>query len=467
MTEAGGGAMRFTRVRELTERELQRFATEHRGSGALAERARDALLGGVPMNWMNKWATAFPIEGAPGAFPLFAARAEGARLIDVDGREYVDFCLGDTGAMTGHAPPPVVAALARDARDGMTYMLPTEAAIEAAELLGERFGVAHWQFTVSATDANRFAIRLARAVTGRRKLLVFDHCYHGTVDEAFATLDAGGAVAARDFNLGPPVPLAETTRVVEFNDLAGLERELAHEDVACVLTEPALTNVGIVPPQPGFHDGLRELTRRHGTLLILDETHTLSAGPAGMTGLHGLQPDVVTLGKAIASGLPAGAYGIADELAERIGADRELRHTLTEGIGSGGTLAGNALTMRAIVVTLREVLTPAAYEHMIALATRWADGVRAQIERHRLGWHVTQLGARAEYHFTPHAPTTGAELAAAGDESLERLLRLHLINRGIVTTPFHNMALMCPATSAADVDLHSAALAEILDELAE
>jgi glutamate-1-semialdehyde 2,1-aminomutase len=454
-----------TRVRELTERELTRFAETHPASRALSQRAGRALLGGVPMNWMNKWATAFPIDGAPGAFPLFATRAEGARLHDVDGRAYVDFCLGDTGAMTGHAPPPVVAALARVAGDGMTYMLPTEAAIEAAELLGERFGLPQWQFTVSATDANRFAIRLARAVTRRPKVLVFNHCYHGTVDEAFATLDGDGAVAMRPYNLGPPVPLAETTRVVEFNDLAGLERELAHGDVACVLTEPALTNVGIVLPQPGFHDGLRELTRAAGTLLIVDETHTLSAGPAGLTGVHGLTPDLVTLGKAVASGLPTGAYGIAAELAQRIAADRELRQTLTEGIGTGGTLAGNALTMRAVAVTLREVLTPAAYERMIALATRWADGVRAEIERRGLGWHVTQLGARAEYHFSPRAPSSGAELAAAGDEPLERLLRLHMINRGIVTTPFHNMALMCPATSAEDVDRHGAALGEILDEL--
>ena len=457
--------MNTDRVGELTARELRKFRDDHPVSEALSERARGALLGGVPMNWMNKWATAFPIDGEPGAFPQFATRAEGARLYDVDGREYVDLCLGDTGAMTGHAPPQVVAALREQLGRGLTYMLPTESAIEAAELLGERFGLPEWQFTVSATDANRFAIRLARAVTGRPKVLVFDHCYHGTVDEAFATLGADGEVTARRFNLGPPVPLAETTRVVEFNDLAGLERELAHGDVACVLTEPALTNVGVVLPQPGFHDGLRELTRRHGTLLILDETHTLSAGPAGLTGIEGLSPDLLTLGKAIASGIPAGAYGIGAELAERIRSDDALRHTLVEGIGSGGTLAGNALTMTAIAVTLREVLTPVAYRHMVALATRWADGVRTEIDRHGLEWHVTQVGARAEYHFTSEAPTTGAQLAAVGDEPLERLLRLHMVNRGVVTTPFHNMALMCPATSEADVDLHSSVLAEILAEL--
>jgi glutamate-1-semialdehyde 2,1-aminomutase len=453
------------RVGLLTARELGRFRDENPASEALSRRAREVLLGGVPMNWMNKWASAFPIAGAPGAFPIFAARAQGVRVTDVDGHDYVDFCLGDSGAMTGHAPPQIARVFAETLADGLTCMLPSEAAVEAAELLRERFGVAHWQFTVSATDANRFAIRLARAITQRTKILVFNHCYHGSVDEALATLDTDGSVAARPFNLGPPVPLAQTTKVVEFNDVTGLERELAAGDVACVITEPALTNVGIVLPAPGFHDALRALTREHQTLLILDETHTLSAGWSGFCGAQGLTPDILTVGKAIASGVPAGAYGMSGELTARIDHDERLRVALTEGIGSGGTLAGNALAARAIAVTLREVLTPAAHDHMDAMGKRWADGVREIIERRSLPWHVSQLGGRAEYHFQAQRPTSGSDLAGAADEELERYLRLSLINRGVLTTPFHNMALMSPLTTPDQVDGHTALLDEAIGQL--
>jgi glutamate-1-semialdehyde 2,1-aminomutase len=452
-------------LRELTKRELERFQDENPRSRALAARAEPVLLGGVPMNWMNKWASAFPIADAPGAFPLFVKRAEGALVTDVDGHEYIDFCLGDSGAMTGHAPPRITEVLGGALADGLTYMLPTQAALEAGELLSERFGVARWQFTVSATDANRFAIRLARASTARPKILVFNHCYHGTVDETLATLDSDGGVQPRAFNLGPPVALDQTTRVVEFNDVAGLERELSAGDVACVLTEPALTNVGIVLPAPGFHDRLRALTRESGTLLILDETHTLSAGWSGLCGRDGLRPDIVTVGKAIASGMPVGAYGLSAELAEKIESDQGLRATLTEGIGSGGTLAGNALGMRAIAVTLRDVLTRDAHAHMEEMGTRWATGVEEIIASHSLPWHVSQLGARAEFHFQSTLPHNGAELATAGDEHIERYLRLSLINRGVLTTPFHNMALMSPQTSAGQVDHHLAMLDGAIAEL--
>jgi glutamate-1-semialdehyde 2,1-aminomutase len=453
------------RLAELTADELESFRERNPASRALSARAQPLLLGGVPMNWMNKWASAHPIAGAPGAFPIFARRAQGARVTDVDGHDYIDFCLGDSGAMTGHSPPQVKAALRSALADGLTYMLPTAASIEAADALSERFAVERWQFTVSATDANRFAIRLARAITGRSKILVFNHCYHGTVDETLATLDGEGNVVARPFNLGPPVPVAQTTRVVEFNDIAALQRELACGDVACVLAEPALTNVGIVLPADGFHDALRALTREHQTLLILDETHTLSASWSGFCGLHGLSPDILTVGKAIASGIPAGAYGLSSELASRVERDGSLGATLTEGIGSGGTLAGNALTAAAIKVTLREVLTPAAHRHMLSLGERWALGVREVIARFALPWHVTQLGGRAEYHFHPRRPANGSELAAAGDEALERYLRLSMINRGILTTPFHNMALMCPLTTAEDVDRHTAALDQAIAQL--
>src|SRR4051794_9151793 len=293
---------------DLMTRELERFRTEHPGSEALATQARHSLLGGVPMHWMVRW---------PGGFPVFAAEAEGARFRDVDGHEYVDFCLGDTGAMTGHAPPAAVRALAGQAARGITLMLPSEDALWVGEEMGRRFGLPYWQFALTATDANRFALRIARAVTGRPRVLVFNWCYHGTVDETFVTLEPDGEVALRDGSVGPPVHPSETTRVVEFNDVEALERELAHGDVACVLAEPALTNIGIVLPEPGYHEALRAVTRGSGTLLIIDETHTICAGPGGYTAAHGLEPDMLTIGKPLAAGVPAAAYGFSENVARR------------------------------------------------------------------------------------------------------------------------------------------------------
>ena len=453
------------RVKELTSRELKLYRELHPRSSERYERAQRSLLAGVPMNWMLKWAGAFPIDRQPGAFPLFAVRASGSHLIDVDGRSYIDFALGDTGAMMGHAPEILLEALSVQLSEGLSYMLPTDVVIEAAELLRSHFELPRWQFTVSATDANRFALRVARAVTGRPKVLVFNHCYHGTVDEAFATIAEDGSVDAREWSLGPPVPLSQTTRVVEFNDLESLERELGAGDVACVLAEPALTNVGIVLPDPGFHERLRELTRAHGSLLILDETHTLCAGLGGYSGVHGLEPDLLTIGKAIGGGVPAGAWGMSAEVAARMEEDGDLMQAMVEGIGVGGTLAGNAFGARAVATTLRELMTSESFDHMIAMATLWREGVERLIEANALGWHVTQLGARAEYHFCRSRPRNGTDLASIGNESLERCLRLYLINRGVLTTPFHNMALMAPTTTRADVLRHEAVLGEVLAEL--
>jgi glutamate-1-semialdehyde aminotransferase len=342
-------------------------------------------------------------------------------------------------------------------------MLPTEDAIWVGEELTRRFGLTRWQLTLSATDANRFAIRMARQITRRPKILVFNWSYHGTVDETFITLRADGTTVPRAGNVGPPVDPAVTTRVVEFNDLDGLERALASEDVACVLAEPAMTNIGIVHPQPGFHEALRELTRRYGTLLIIDETHTLSAGPGGMTARDGLDPDVFTVGKSIAGGVAAGAFGMSAELAERMAGDMHADYVDVGGVG--GTLAGNALSLAAIRATLGEVLTEDAYARMIPLAERFAAAVRTTIARHGAPWHVTTLGARAEYRFSPKEPTTGAHAAAAGNERLEEYLHLALANRGVLITPFHNMALMSPATTEADVDRHSEAFEEAVKDL--
>ncbi len=442
-------------VAGITARERERFVAEHPRSAELFEQARAVMPGGVPMSWMVKW---------PGPFPVFVAEATGAHFRDVDGLDYVDLCLGDTGAMTGHSPAATVEVVRHQVGHGITAMLPTEDSITVASDLRRRFGLPLWQFTLSATDANRHAIRFARHVTGRRKVVVHDYCYHGSVDETFATLDDSGRTVSRRGNIGAPVDPAETTIVVEFNDVDGLERALATGEVAAVLCEPALTNVGIVLPDPGYHDALRELTRRHDVLLIIDETHTMSAGPGGYTGAHGLEPDLLTVGKAIAGGIPAGAFGMTAEVAARIAALVDLEDIDVGGIG--GTLAGNALSLAAMRVTLTEVLTDGAYEVMVPLADRWADGVDAGIAAHGLPWHCNRLGARAEYTFTPRAPRTGAEAHAAGDFALEQLLHLYALNRGILLTPFHNMALMSPATTGADVDRHTEAFHEVLAELA-
>ena len=436
-------------VERLLDNELARFERDHPRSRDLAGRARANLLGGVPMHWMVRW---------PGGFPVFAVEASGARFRDADGLEYVDFCLGDTGAMAGHSPEATVRAVAEQAARGITLMLPSEDALVVAAELTRRFGVPRWQFALTATDANRFAIRLAREITGRPKVLVFNWCYHGTVDETFATLDSGGRVVEREGNLGPPVPLDETTRVVEWNDAEALERALAHGDVACVLAEPALTNIGIVPPEPGFHDTLRELTRRHGTLLIVDETHTLCAGPGGYTRAYGLEPDVLTVGKSIGGGIACAAYGFTEEVAARV--DAAITRDESDVGGIGGTLAANVLSLAAMRATLEHVLTDDAFAHMTKLGARFEAGVQAAIDRYHLPWHVTRLGCRVEYLFRPDRPRTGSDAAAGGDHSLDRLIHLWALNRGILLTPFHNMALMSPATTEVDVDRHTDVFAE-------
>jgi glutamate-1-semialdehyde 2,1-aminomutase len=405
------------------------------------------------MSWMTMW---------PGGFPIVVREAVGARVVDVDGHEYVDLCLGDTGAMSGHSPGPVVEAVAEQVRRGITMMLPTEDATWVGEELTARFGLPQWQFTITATDANRFALRVAREITGRPKVLVFNYCYHGTVDESFITI-TDGVAGSRAGNVGPPIDPTLTSKVVEFNDVDALARALAPGDVACVLAEPALTNIGIVLPDAGFHDALRELTRRAGTFLIIDETHTICAGPGGYTKAHGLEPDLLTIGKTIGSGVPAGAFGASEEVARRmlghVGADYE------DTGGIGGTLAGNALSLAAIRATLERVLTEEAFDAMIALGERFTAGVDAAIADRGLPWHVTRLGCRAEYLFQPNPPRDGGEAAANKDPELDSFMHLYALNRGILLTPFHNMALMSPATTAADVDLHSQVFAEAADEL--
>jgi len=441
------------RVARLRAREEEAFATAHPRSHELFERAREHLLGGVPMNWMRRW---------PGSFPLFVESAHGARSTCVDGHSYVDLCLGDTGAMTGHAPPATIAAIADRAPRGLTTMLPGEDAVWVGAELARRFGLARWQLALSATDANRFALRLARHATGRTKVLVFDWCYHGTVDETLVVLDESGRVRPRPGNTGPPVDPAVTTVVVEFNDVDGLERALDAGDVACVLAEPALTNIGIVLPEPGFHSALRELTRRAGTLLVIDETHTICAGPGGATRAWGLDPDLLVIGKPIAGGIPAAAYGMTDDVAARVSGVMEGDDTDVSGVG--GTLAANALALAAVRATLAANLRDEDFAIAVPLAERWAAGVAGVIAQRCLPWSVQRLGCRAEYWFCP-PPRTGADAAAAVDHELDALMHLYALNRGILLTPFHNMALLCPAHTPGDVDRHTEVFAAAVDEL--
>ena len=452
---AGQAIIDRRRLAKLIERETDRYATGHAASLRAFERAGEHLLGGVPMTWMRMW---------PGGFPLYLATAHGARLTDLDGNIFTDFCLGDTGAMAGHSPAQVQAALAQRYSElgGATTMLPTEDAAWVAAELARRFGPSHWSFTLSATDANRWALRIVRQITGRPKILVYSYCYHGSVDESFIIATPAGP-RSRPGNTGAPVDPTATSCVVEFNDIASLERELATGDVAAVLMEPALTNIGIVLPEPGYLAAVRELTRAHGTLLINDETHTFSAGPGGCTLAWRLDPDIVTIGKSIGGGIPCGAYGLAAPLAEQILADPTADIVDTGGVG--GTLAGNALSVAAMRATLEHVLTDEAFAVMITLADQFTAGVDAVLRSRALPWNIVQLGARAEYRFCPTPPRCGGDSHAAADQELDEYLHLYLANRGVLITPFHNMALMCPATTDADVDAHTELFAAAADEL--
>ena len=441
-----------SRLAALMSAEQDLFARTHPKSQA-AYAAADHLFGRVPMTWMNKKA---------GGFPIYFERGRGNRVWDIDGHEYLDFALGDTGAMAGHSPEPVVAAVRRRVEElgGLTTMLPTEDAEWVGAELTRRFGMDLWSFSLTATDANRWAIRLVRAITGKPKILVNSYCYHGSVDESLIVVGPDGDGMSRPGNVGSPVDVTMTSRVAEFNDIEGLERQLAHGDVAAVLMEPALTNIGIVLPDPGYLDAVRELTRKHDVLLINDETHTFSAGPGGMTRRDGLDPDVLVIGKAIGGGIPTGSYGLSASLAERVLARRDL--DLVDMGGVGGTLAGNPLSVAAMRATLEEVLTDDAFDGMIDTATGFTTGVQKLIDAHDLPWAINQLGARAEYRFANPYPRNGTEAAASADGPLEDYLHLYLANRGILLTPFHNMALMCPTTTAADVEHHHEVFADAL-----
>lgn len=441
------------RIHFLLEREKQTFRERFPKSKALAQEAQAHLLSGVPMAWMTRW---------PGDWPVFFTEAKGAHFTDADGHQFVDFCLGDTGAMTGHGLDTVADALSAQARRGITTMLPSADAAWVAAELHSRFGMARWQFAMTATDANRFVLRLSRQITGKRKVLVFDYSYHGTVEESLVTVDAQGNTIPRAGNLGWAVHPSEISRVAQFNDLGSVEAQLRRGDVSAVLTEPALTNIGIVPPQAGFLEGLRDLCTRYGAHLVIDETHTICVGPGGATKAWSLKPDFFVIGKPIGGGMPAAAYAMTQEVADSL--DAFLNSEDVDVSGIGGTLTGNALAMAAMKATLSSTLRDEDYARMIPLAAAWTKGVQDVIDGYGLPWSVQQLGSRAEYWFCP-PPKNGAQAAAAIDGPLDAYMHLYALNRDILLTPFHNMALLSPHHTQADVDRHSAVLQDAVREL--
>lgn len=410
------------------------------------------LFGGVPMTWMNKWS---------GGYPLYLARAHGNRIEDVDGNEYIDFALGDTGAMAGHSPAATVEAVTHriGVDGGITTMMPSADAEWVAAELSRRFGLPLWSYSLSATDANRWALRIARMVTGRPMVAAFSYCYHGSVDETFVVTTPDGGTAPRGGNVGPAVPVAQTTRAMEFNDLASVEAALAPGDVAVLAMEPALTNIGIVLPEPGFLEGVRELCTRFGTLLLIDETHTISSGRGGYTRTHDLDPDIFVVGKCVAGGMPTAAWGLRPALAERLATHRAAAEPGFSGMGT--TLSANPMQFACLEATLSDVMTEMAYARMEKGAARLERGLAQSIARHGAPWHVVRVGARVEFICAPGPLRNGSEAAAAHAPALEAAIHMGLLNRGSLIAPFHNMMLVSPATKKKQIDRLIASFDEI------
>ncbi len=443
------------KAQKLIESERTQYLQLHVKSIALSESAHKHFLYGVPMHWMNDWGT--PV-------PLFISEASGAHFTCADGIDYTDFCLGDTGAMFGHSPPAVSDAISKQASNGYTAMLPSTLAPHVGEALSSFFGLEYWQLATTATDANRFVLRWARAVTGRNKLLVFDGCYHGTVDDTEIDI-VNGKTVNRASLLGQVHDLTLHTVAVPFNGLSEVERELAKGDIAVLLTEPALTNCGMVLPEAGFIEGLRRLCTQYGTLLILDETHTISTARGGWAKVNNVTPDFLVVGKPIAGGLPAAAYGFSSDMAARMKAAKDNAPLGHSGIGT--TLSGNMMTLAAIHATLTNVATEEAYQHMLALAKLLAQQLTDAINTHNLPWNISRMGARLELQFCAKPPTNAAEARTAQNDTIESAIHLYLLNRGVLLTPFHNMMLICPATTEQDIKKLVVIFNECLNELAQ
>ncbi|WP_127904199.1 aspartate aminotransferase family protein [Solirhodobacter olei] len=453
MTDTTIAGIRRDRLTAVAAEQRARYAAARPATRAALAEGAEAFLDAVPMHWMKDW---------PMPFPLLVAEAAGARLTDIDGNALDDFCLGDTGSMFGHSPAPVAAAIRAQAGAGLTYMLPTTHALEAGRLLSATFGDFRWQIATTATDANRFALRAARAVTGRPKVLVFNGCYHGTVDDAMVEL-RGGHTVARQGLVGQVEDLTLVAACAEFNDLAGVEALLATGEIAAILTEPVMTNSCMVLPEPGFHAGLRDLATRHGALLIIDETHTISSGHGGYSRGHGLDPDILVVGKCVAGGMPTAVWGLRPRVADAYLAAYRAKPPGHSGMGT--TLSANPMQFVCLRATLSEVMTPAAYAHMEDGAARLAAGLGQAISARALPWHVVRVGARVEFICAPGPLKNGTEAALAHQPALEAAIHISLVNRGVLIAPFHNMMLVSPATSAAQIDRLVAAFEATLADL--
>lgn len=438
----------------LRERELTRFVNANPKSKHYFERS-NGWFQRVPFHWMLDW---------PSPFPIVAASATGATLTSLDGQAFDDFCLGDTASMFGHSPPALASALTEQAGKGLSYMLPTIEGAELGDMLASMFGLPHWQVTTTASEANRAVIRWCRGLTGRSKILIFNGCYHGAVDDVFVDLRDGLAVN-RPSLIGQVQDLLLTTVAIEFNDVAALESALRNGDIACVLAEPVMTNIGMVRDAPGYLETLRRLCSETGTLLVFDETHTISSGYGGHSNSHGPMPDIMVIGKSIGGGVPCAVYGFTAQISARMEALNKARPAGHSGIGT--TLSANALAMSAMHAMLGQVITRKAYDHMLAMADRLVSGLRQVIEAHGLPWHVSHVGARVEFVCAAQPPRNGNEARAAMDHDLESAIHLYLTNRGILLAPFHNMMLLSPVTQSEQVDRLLHALVSCVGELLE
>ena len=453
LSQASVAGIQTHLLEDFRTKESARFVAERPRSRAALDAGAAPWLNGVPMHWMRDW---------PSPFPLVVKKAKDARLTDIDGHQLDDFCLGDTGSMFGHSPPAVARAIRRQAGRGLTYMLPSQAALKAGALMVEHFGDFIWQMTLSATDANRSALRVARALTGRRKVLVFNGCYHGTLEDTMVELQAGKTVARAGL-VGQCFNLLEGAVCIEFNDLEGVAAALAHGDVAAILTEPVMTNSCMVLPQPGFLEGLRAVADAHGALLIIDETHTQSTGRGGYTGQNGLAPDIFVIGKCVAGGMPTALWGMTNTVAKRFQTYDAARPSGHSGMGT--TLAGNPMQFACLEATLSKVATPDAFVHMNAGATRLTAGLDDAIAQAGLPWHVVRVGARVEFICAPGRLMNGTQAAAAHHPALEGAVHLGLLNRGCLIAPFHNMMLVSPVTTVRQIDRLIEAFTEVVTEL--
>lgn len=441
-------------IARVAQREAERFRAANPRAFA-HQAAASGWFQSVPFHWMKDW---------PSPVPIVAASARNATLSSIDGQTYDDFCLGDTASLFGHSPPALVSALAQQASEGLSYMLPTERGAALSAKLAAMFGLPLWQVTTTASEANRAVIRWCRGINGRRKVLIFNGAYHGAVDDAFVDLK-GGAPVMRASLVGQVHDLRDTTTAIEFNDEVALATVLRRGDIACVLAEPVMTNVGMVRDTPGFLEALRKLCTETGTLLVFDETHTISSGYGGHGVTHGPTPDLMVVGKSIGGGVPCAVYGFSAEVAERMAALNAARPPGHSGIGT--TLSANALAITAMDTMLSEVITPIAYDHMLAGATRLVAGMEQEIAAANLDWHVTQVGARVEFLTCPTPPRNGGEAKAAMHPELEAAIHLFLVNRGILLAPFHNMMLVSPVTGDDQIDRLVGAFADCVRALKE